>query len=183
MAVYPESASEDDGHSGYVFGGIFTFIIILIVASLVIFFYRRRFKKLKTEHALYIASSDTGHQTHIYALPELKRSQNSDYNLVPEEDPQSFQNPMYATFRNPSPTNSTQRLTSSHGQGRIAVVKPMDATPTILLTKAQDAGPLCNKNVYSAIDELKESALDENIYEELKKNKISDGVEDLGMAG
>ena len=127
MAVYPESASEDDGHSGYVFGGIFTFIIILIVASLVIFFYRRRFKKLKTEHALYIASSDTGkpcdkcikdvqncvpfsicvfpkwlwfsifprtfhtldtllgHQTHIYALPELKRSQNSDYNLVPEE--------------------------------------------------------------------------------------------------
>jgi len=118
-----------------------------------------------------------GHQTHIYALPELKRSQNSDYNLVPEEDPQSFQNPMYATFRNPSPTNSTQRLTSSHGQGRIAVVKPMDATPTILLTKVQDAGPLCNKNVYSAIDELKESALDENIYEELKKNKISDGGE------
>ena len=34
---------------------------------------------------------------------------------------------------------------------------------------------MCNKNVYSAIDELKESALDENIYEELKKNKTDDG--------
>jgi len=147
MAVYPESASEDDGHSGYVFGGIFTFIIILVVASLVIFFYRRRFKKLKTEHALYIASSET--------------------------DQQSFQNPMYATFRNPSPTNSTQRLTSSQVQGRI--VKQMHTTPTILLTKVQDPGPLCNKNVYSAIDELKESALDENIYEELKKNKTDEG--------
>jgi len=75
---------------------------------------------------------------------------------------------MYATFRSPSPTNSTQRLTTNQGPSRIALVKP-----TILL---QECGPPCNKNVYSAIEELKESTLEENIYEELKKEKSNECV-------
>lgn len=109
-----------------------------------------------------------GNETHIYALPELKRSRNSDYNLVPEEDQQSFQNPMYATFRNPSPTNSTQRLTNAQAPNMIL---KQQAPPTILLHKVQEPELPCNKNVYSAIDELKESSLDDNIYEELQKRK------------
>lgn len=51
------------------------------------------------------------------------------------------------------------------------IVKQMhqQAPPTILLHKVQEPALPCNKNVYSAIDELKESTQDDNIYEELKK--------------
>lgn len=51
------------------------------------------------------------------------------------------------------------------------IVKQMhqQAPPTILLHKVQEPVLPCNKNVYSAIEELKESTQDDNIYEELKK--------------
>lgn len=59
MAVYPEPSSADDGHSGLVFGGIFAIVLIVIMTFLAIFL-RQRFKRLKTERDLYIASSETG---------------------------------------------------------------------------------------------------------------------------
>jgi len=164
---------------------IFTIVFIVITVFLVIFL-RRRFKRLKSElaHVHYIANSETGDQKHIYSLPLITlpdRTDDSDYNLEPDEDQQRFENPMYATFRNPSPTNSTQRLTSSQGQNLILKQTHLHPPPppsSTLQPRVQDPVLHCNKNVYSAIDELKESTLEDNIYEELKK-RISANAEQI----
>jgi len=165
---------EEGNISGLVFGVIFAIVIIMISAFLMLFYCKRNYQQKKTElaHVHYIANSETGHENHIYALPEIKRRQGSNYNLVPEEDPQSFQNPMYATFQNSSPTNSTRRLTSSPGQNLIVKQNMFQQAPKIVLPDAEDYSLPYNKNVYSAIDELKETTFDEdNIYEELKKKR------------
>ena len=59
MAVYPEPSTENAGHSGLIFGGIFAIVLIAIMMLLVVFL-RRRFQRLKSERAIYIANSDTG---------------------------------------------------------------------------------------------------------------------------
>jgi len=81
---------------------------------------------------------------------------------------------MYTTFRSPSPTESTQRLTSSQASNVIVKQMHLQTPPSSLHPRVQEPVLSCNKNVYSAIDELKESTVDENIYEELKKRKSLD---------
>jgi len=147
----PYIASSDERASGLVFGAIFTVVIVGVSAVVLLFYYKRSYNRKKSELA------------------------NVHYMASSEADQSSFQNPMYTTFTQPSPTNSTQRLTTA--VGAIAIVKPMrqQETPAIVLHKVQEPVLECNKNVYSAIDELKESTFtDDNIYEELKKRQSED---------